>query len=100
MEVGFLVLLGGLFLIFVFIAGCVFSLRRASSQDLAEEYLTVGLRELKSRLERQLQIVEERESELRRRLEHVKALQRAVSEKLENPQNRHLLSEEDLENAV
>jgi len=99
-ELGFLVILGGLFLIFVFIASCAVSLKRVSSEDLVEEYLTVGLRELKGRVERQLRIVEERESELKERLEHVKALEKAVSEQLEDPASRYLLDRGDLKDAV
>ena len=100
MELGFLVILGGLFLIFVFIAGCALSLKRVSSEDLVREYLTVGLRELKARLVVQLRIVEERESELKERLEHLAALERAVSEKQGDSDNRYLLDRGDLKDAV
>ena len=75
-------------------------MKRVSSEDLAEEYLTVGLRELKERVERQLRIIEERESELEQKLEHVKALEKAVSEKLEDPSDRFLLTRGDLKDAV
>ena len=100
MELGFLVILGGLFLIFVFIGSCAVSLRRVSSRDLTREYLSVGLGELKARIEKQILNIERRELEMRERLRHVEALEKAVSEKLESSQNQNMLAQDDLKDAV
>jgi len=100
MELGFLAILGGLFLILVFIASCLISLRRVSSEDLAKEYLSIGLRELRARVEKRLQAVEQRELELRKKLAHLEALEKAVEEKLEDPANQYLLNRGDLKDAV
>jgi hypothetical protein len=100
MELGFFIVLGGLFLIFLFVASFVASFKKVSSRDLAGEYLKVGLRELKARIEEELRIVEGRESELKERLRHLEALERVVSERLEDPVNRCLLLRGDLKDAV
>lgn len=99
-ELGFLIVLGGVFLIFVFFASCLISLKKMSSEDLVEEYLSVGLRELKTQVETQLRSVEKRESLLREKLEHLKALEQIASEKLEKSSDLDLLRPEGLKDAV
>jgi hypothetical protein len=100
MEVGFFVILGGLFLIFVFIGSCAVSLRRVSSKDLTREYLSVGLGELRARIEKQIRNIERRELEMKERLKHIEALEKAVSEKLEDSPNQEMLARGDLKDAV
>jgi hypothetical protein len=100
MELGFLALLGGLFLILVFIASCLISLKRVSSEDLSKEYLSIGLRELRVGVKKRLEAVEERELQLRKKLAHLDALEKAVEEKLEDPANQYLLNRDDLEDVV
>ena len=100
MELGFFIVLGAVFLVCVFLASCLISLRKMSTEDLVEEYLSAGLTELKTQVEKQLQGVEKRESQLREKLEHVRALEQIASEKLENSTSIDLLQAEDLKDAV
>jgi len=71
-----------------------------SKKDLVEEYLSVGLRELRTQVETQLQTVEKREFLLREKLEHLEALEQIASEKLDRPTSLGLLRAEDLKDAV
>lgn len=100
MELGFLIILGGLFLIFVFIASCAVSLRRASSEDLAQEYLAAGLGALKARIEEKLRFIEGRETELKEKLEHLEALEKAVSERSAGCSESYELARRDWKDAV
>jgi hypothetical protein len=98
MEQGFFIVLGGLFLIFLCVAS--FAVKRVSSEDLAEEYLKVGLKELKNRVEEELRLIEVRERELKEKLEHFEALEEVVSERLGDPSKRYMLMRGDLKDAV
>ena len=72
MELGLIVTLGILLLVFVVVV--MFSLKPFSSDELAQEYLAVGLRELRAKIEQQLQDIEARKRVLEIQLAHLEAL--------------------------
>ena len=99
MELGFFIVLGGLFLIFLFAASFVASFRKISPEDLGKTYLRLGLRDLKARIEEELRFVEGRESELKARLRHLEGLEQAVSEGVKESLNHCALLRGDLKDA-
>jgi hypothetical protein len=82
MELTLFLTLGILLLVFVFVV--IFSLKPISSDQLAKEYLSIGLRELRARIEGELQEIEARKRLLEDQLAHLEALSEVAAKKVED----------------
>ena len=74
MELGLFAILAIILLLSVFIGSCLFSLKPIKPEELAREYLSVGLQDLNVLIRKQLQEVEERQLFLKKQLDHLEAL--------------------------
>jgi len=84
MQFSLLVVSAVILLLFVFIATCIFSMRPIGSNELVQEYLSVGLEELTKRLKKELDEIEERQRLLRTQLAHLEALETFSQPSLES----------------